>query len=166
MWFDGVRQSNTLYVLNSSRGKDSTACLRAIKILGWPLDCVICADMWATKDIPAARPEMVEYQDEWDATCEALFGVPVLKTYAKKPNGEKLTYEDLFYRQMKPKQKRERELRGWAMRGNQYCTGELKIAALRVSNIKQEWGKLVYCAQDYPSTSARTRRRQKISSII
>lgn len=109
MWFDGIRQPNTLYVLDSSRGKDSTACLRAIKILGWPLDAVICADMWATKDIPAARPEMVAYQDEWDATCEALFGVPVLKPYAKKPNGEKLTYEDLFYRPMKPKQERERE---------------------------------------------------------
>lgn len=33
MWFDGKRQPNTVYIANTSRGKDSTAMLRAIKII-------------------------------------------------------------------------------------------------------------------------------------
>ena len=41
MWFDGQRQPDTVYVASISRGKDSTAMLRAIQIMNWPLDMII-----------------------------------------------------------------------------------------------------------------------------
>lgn len=69
MWFDGARQPNTIYCASVSRGKDSTAMLRAIQLLGWPLDVIVSADIWATDDIPAELPPMVEFKDKWDAKC-------------------------------------------------------------------------------------------------
>ena len=48
----------TEYVLSLSYGKDSLACLFAIKLLGWPLDRIIHAEVWATDDIPADPPPM------------------------------------------------------------------------------------------------------------
>jgi hypothetical protein len=48
MWFDGIRQPDTLYVASVSRGKDSTAMLRAIQLMGWPLDMICAVDIWAT----------------------------------------------------------------------------------------------------------------------
>lgn len=56
MWFDGVRQPDTVYVASVSRGKDSTAMLRAIQLMGWPLDMIASVDIWATDEIPAGLP--------------------------------------------------------------------------------------------------------------
>lgn len=44
------------HVLSLSYGKDSTACLWAIQELGWPLDRIITADVWATDTIQADHP--------------------------------------------------------------------------------------------------------------
>lgn len=41
------------HVLSLSYGKDSTACLGAIEILGWPLNRIVTVDVWATDTIPA-----------------------------------------------------------------------------------------------------------------
>lgn len=46
----------TQYVLSLSYGKDSVACLGAIKELGWPLDRVIHTEVWATETIHADPP--------------------------------------------------------------------------------------------------------------
>lgn len=43
-------------ILSLSYGKDSTACLWAIRELGWPLDRIVTADVWATDMIPADPP--------------------------------------------------------------------------------------------------------------
>lgn len=43
-------------ILNLSYGKDSTACLWAVQELGWPLDRVVTADVWATDTILADPP--------------------------------------------------------------------------------------------------------------
>lgn len=42
------REPNTEYVLSLSYGKDSLACLGAIEELGWPLDRITHAEVWAT----------------------------------------------------------------------------------------------------------------------
>jgi len=84
MWFDGERQPNTLYVASSSRGKDSTAMLRAIQLMGWPLDMIVSVDIWATDDIPAELPPVVAFKDEWDAKCLDWFGVPVTRLCAMR----------------------------------------------------------------------------------
>ena len=42
------RQPNTEYILSLSYGKDSIACLEAIRQLGWPLDRIVHAEVWAT----------------------------------------------------------------------------------------------------------------------
>ena len=101
MWFDGVRQPNTIYVANTSRGKDSTAMLRAIEILGFPLDAIVSVDIWATKDIPAELPPMVAFKDEYDRKVLERFGVPVTRLCATKreretDGGGRLTYSDVF----------------------------------------------------------------------
>ena len=84
MWFDGKRQPDTIYVASVSRGKDSTAMLRAIQLLGFPLDMIVSVDVWATKDIPAELPPMVAFKDEWDKKCLDTFGLPVTRLCAQK----------------------------------------------------------------------------------
>ena len=57
-------------VLSLSYGKDSLACLGAIEQLGWPLDRIIHAEVWATDTIPADLPPMVELKKKADAIIE------------------------------------------------------------------------------------------------
>lgn len=86
----------TEYVLSLSYGKDSLACLFAIKQLGWPLDRIVHAEVWATDNIPADLPPMVEFKAKADKIIKELFGIEVEHLCAMR-NGEKLTYEKLFY---------------------------------------------------------------------
>lgn len=84
MWFDGQRQPNTIYVANTSRGKDSTAMLRAIQLMGWPLDLICSVDIWFNDKIPAELPPMVAFKDEYDRKVLEWFGVPVTRLCAVK----------------------------------------------------------------------------------
>lgn len=56
------RQPNTEYILSLSYGKDSLACLEAIRLLGYPLDRIVHAEVWATDTISADLPPMVEFK--------------------------------------------------------------------------------------------------------
>lgn len=49
------------HILSLSYGKDSLACLGAIEQLGWPLDRIVHAEVWAMDTIPADLPPMVEF---------------------------------------------------------------------------------------------------------
>ena len=98
------------YVLSLSYGKDSLACLFAIERLGWPLDRIIHAEVWATDDIPADLPPMMEFKSKADKIIKARWGIEVEHLCAVR-NGEKLTYEKLFYHVPKRKPKNE-ALRG------------------------------------------------------
>lgn len=89
MWFDGIRQPNTIYIANTSRGKDSTAMLRAIELMGWPLDMICSVDIWATQDIPAELPPMVAFKDEYDQKILDWFGIPVTRLCATKRERER-----------------------------------------------------------------------------
>lgn len=105
MWFDGQRQPNTIYVASTSRGKDSTAMLRAIELMGWPLDMICAVDIWATQDIPAELPPMVAFKDEYDQKVMDWFGIPVTRLCATKRerdcgeecHSRRLSYADVFY---------------------------------------------------------------------
>ena len=52
------------HILSLSYGKDSLACLGAIKKLGLPLDRIIHAEIWATDTIPADLPPMIEFKEK------------------------------------------------------------------------------------------------------
>ena len=138
------RQPNTQYILHLSYGKDSLTCPEALQRLGYPLDRIVHAEVWATDTIPADLPPMVEFKSHADRIIKERYGIEVEHICTMK-DGKKLTYEDIFYRPMKRKVERE-DLRlshsqrklvyeqpqttGFATRWSQYCTGELKKQAL------------------------------------
>ena len=140
------REPATIYTLSLSYGKDSLACLGAIEKLGLPLDRIVHAEVWATQDIPADLPPMVEFKAKADKIIKERWGIEVEHVCATNKNGggysltskclaqeqaqpstanistdsqnskglgvqtdlnktclPKLTYEDIFYRQMKPR---------------------------------------------------------------
>ncbi len=68
---------DTQYVLSLSYGKDSLACLGAIEELGWPLDRIVHAEVWATDTIPADLPPMVEFKAKADAIIKERWGIEV-----------------------------------------------------------------------------------------
>jgi len=84
-------------VLSLSYGKDSLACIEAIRILGYPLDRIVHAEVWATDTIPADLPPMVEFKNYADRIIKQRYGIDVEHIYAVDKNGEKLTYEKMFY---------------------------------------------------------------------
>ena len=60
------------YILSLSYGKDSIACIEAIKRLDLPLDYIIHAEIWATDTIPADLPPMVEFKKHADKKIKAI----------------------------------------------------------------------------------------------
>lgn len=68
---------NQSYVLSLSYGKDSLACLGAIKELGLPLDRIVHAEVWATDTIHADLPEMVEFKKKADKIILDRYGIEV-----------------------------------------------------------------------------------------
>lgn len=90
------REPGKEYILSLSYGKDSLACLGAIEQLGWPLDRIVHAEVWATDTIPADLPPMVEFKAKADEVIKERWGIEVEHVCAMR-NGEKITYEKLFY---------------------------------------------------------------------
>lgn len=80
-----------MHILSLSYGKDSMACLGAIEQLGWPLDRIVHAEVWATDTIPADLPPMVEFKARADKTIRERWGIEVEHRRAKR------CYQDLFY---------------------------------------------------------------------
>ena len=103
-----VRQPNTQYVLSLSYGKDSLATLEAIRLLGYPLDRIIHAEIWATDTVQADLPPMVEFEAHADRIIKERYGIEVEHLCAMK-DGEKLTYEKMFYHKPVRRASRERE---------------------------------------------------------
>ena len=123
-----------------SYGKDSMACLGAIEQLGWPLDRIVTADVWATDTIPADLPPMVEFKAKADAIIKERWGIEVEHFRAK------MTYEKVLYRTVKEKTLQARKADGkWFRRGipdiygfparkGAWCNSELKRSALNAAN--------------------------------
>lgn len=120
-------ENDKSYALSLSYGKDSLACLGAIEKLGWPLDRIIHAEIWATDTIPADLPPMVEFKEKADEIIKKRWGITVEHIKGK------YTYADIFYR-IFCRSKTERkngQIYGWPMKKGSWCTGELKINNLR-----------------------------------
>ncbi len=119
------------HVLSLSYGKDSIACLEAIKRLNLPLDEVIHCEVMATHDIPADLPEMLEFKAKADKIILDQYGVKVKKIRANR------SYEDVFYSTFK-KGKREGEIYGFPYMKSPWCTGRLKKKVILAHTKKED----------------------------
>lgn len=112
------------HILSLSYGKDSLACLGAIEQLGWPLDRIVHAEVWATDTIPADLPPMVEFKAKADAFIKARWGIKVEHLRAKR------TFEECFYmvcgEQRKAESARVGEIYGWPYQRGPWCNSRLK----------------------------------------
>ena len=111
------------HILSLSYGKDSMACLGAIEELGWPLDRIVHAEVWATDTIPADLPLMVEFKVKADKSIKERWGIDV--EHVRGPH----TYEQAFYRVLGGK-KRPGEIYGWPFPNGPYCNSDVKMPGL------------------------------------
>lgn len=118
------------HVLSLSYGKDSLACLGAIEELGWPLDRIVHAEVWATDTIPADLPPMVEFKQKADTIIKARWGIEVEHIWGKR------TYEECFYlicgeQRGELKSKCAGKIYGWPFQVGPWCNSRLKQNVLQ-----------------------------------
>ena len=116
------------HILSLSYGKDSLACLGAIEQLGWPLDRIVHAEVWATDTIPADLPPMVEFKAKADKIIKERWGIKV-----EHYRGN-CTFEQGFYWERGRtgrKTKFDGRIYGWPMQRGQWCLQRLKLPALK-----------------------------------
>lgn len=116
------------HVLSLSYGKDSLACLGAIEQLGWPLDRIVHAEVWATDTIPADLPPMVEFKKKADKIILERWGIEVEHVCAMT------TYEQLFYKVPENRKLKntsfEGKCRGFPFQKGAWCQRDLKVSVL------------------------------------
>lgn len=93
------------YIARISHGKDSLKMLDVIVSRGLRLDRITTTDIWATDTIRGEHPEMVEFKARADEYIWRRYRIEVEHLCAMR-NGEKVTYEKLFYHV--PKRKPEK----------------------------------------------------------
>lgn len=109
------------HILSLSYGKDSLACLFAIEELGWPLDRIVHAEVWATDTIPADLPPMVEFKAKADKIIKERWGIKVEHVRAKR------SYQDIFYMVCHgEKSRRAGKIYGWPFQRGPWCNSRLK----------------------------------------
>lgn len=96
------------YILSLSYGKDSLACLGAIEQLGWQLDRIVHAEVWATDTIPADLPPMAQFKEKADRIIKSRWGIEV------EHMRHKLTYEQMFCRPI-CRGPKEGVIKGWPL---------------------------------------------------
>lgn len=124
------------HILSLSYGKDSMACFGACEILGWPIDRVVTAEVWATDTIHADLPPMVEFKAKADRIIKERWGIEVEHIRCRN------TYQDVFYRRKSTRAKKNPgQIRGWPMRGGPggaWCQGDVKLPVLREINKRRD----------------------------
>lgn len=109
------------HILSLSYGKDSLACLGAIEELGWPLDRIVHAEVWATNTISADLPPMVEFKAKADKIIKERWGIEVEHVRGK------WTYEAAFYRKRTEMAKTNPgKIYGWPFQRGPWCNSRLK----------------------------------------
>ena len=113
------------HILSLSYGKDSLACLGAIEELGWPLDRIVHAEVWATDKIPADLPPMVEFKKKADKIIKERWGIEVEHVRSRR------TYQDCFYMicgksGRQAKSKCAGSIYGWPFQRGPWCNSRLK----------------------------------------
>ena len=105
------------------------ACLGAIEELGWPLDRIVHAEVWATDTIPADLPPMVEFKSKADKIVKERWGIEVEHVRAKR------CYQDLFYMICEGDGERGGKIYGWPYQRGPWCNSRLKQHVLGLSLI-------------------------------
>lgn len=118
------------HILSLSYGKDSLACLGAIEQLGWPLDRIVHAEVWATDTIPADLPPMVEFKAHADRIIKERWGIEVEHVRSR------YTYNDCFYivcgkNGGASKSKCAGNIYGWPFLRGPWCNSRLKQHVLK-----------------------------------
>lgn len=116
------------YIARISHGKDSLKMLDVIVSRGLPLDRITTTDVWATDTIRGEHPKMVEFKDQADEFIWRKYHIEVEHLCAMR-NGEKVTYEKLFYRV--PKRKNAKSAKNGKILGfptlwGPWCQSDLK----------------------------------------
>ena len=117
------------YVLCTSMGKDSLACLGAIEHLGWKLTRIVHSEVWATKDIPAELPPMYEWKQKAFQIIKNRYGIEVEIVRAD------VTYEDVFYRRFGKNAKNQDRIYGFPFQNAAWCNSILKVGAIKKTKI-------------------------------
>lgn len=114
------------HALSLSYGKDSLACLGAIEELGWPLDRIVHAEVWATDTIPADLPPMVEFKAKADEIIKKRWGIEVEHLRSR------WTFESRFYSVVSDRAKPQfaGKIRGFPLTFGSWCARDLKIPLL------------------------------------
>lgn len=129
------------HVLSLSYGKDSLACLEACKLLGYPIDRVIHAEVWATDTIPADLPPMVEFKRHADRIIKERYGLIVEHVAATSRERERLSYDRQFYTKRFDKKLNGECIYGFPMVRGAWCNSRLKMQplnALRKADIRED----------------------------
>lgn len=84
------------HIARISHGKDSLKMLDVIVTRGLRLDRITTTDIWATDTIRGEHPEMVKFKDMADEYIWRKYRIEVEHLCAMR-NGEKVTYEKMFY---------------------------------------------------------------------
>ena len=113
------------HILSLSYGKDSLACLGAIEQVGWPLDRIVHAEVWATDTIPADLPPMIEFKAKADKVIKERWGIKVERLRSR------YTYNDCFYmncgeRGRAAKSRCAGSIYGWPFQRGPWCNSRLK----------------------------------------
>lgn len=111
------------HILSLSYGKDSLACLGAIELLGWKLDRIIHAELWATKTIPADLSPMIEFKKKADKVIKGRYGITVEHITADD------TYEDIFFK-ICGRGKNKGNIYGFPCIKGNWCNSKLKVKAI------------------------------------
>ena len=115
------------HILSLSYGKDSLACLGAIEALGWPLDRIVHAEVWATDTIPADLPPMVEFKAKADKWIKDRYGIEVehIKTE---------TYEHYFYKaRTNDRKDHPNSIWGFPFQQGAWCNSRCKVRPLNAA---------------------------------
>lgn len=113
------------HILSLSYGKDSLACLGAIEKLGWTLNHIVHAEVWATDTTPADLPPMVEFKARADEIIKARWGITVEHVRAG------VTYEEVFHKvRTRSLNGQNGKIYGWPPIRKPWCNSRLKVAAL------------------------------------
>ena len=124
------------HILSLSYGKDSLACLGAIEQLGWPLDRIVHAEVWATDTIPADLPPVVEFKAKADRIIKERWGVEVEHIRSS------CTYEQRFYHKRGNRTKYgPGENRGWPRMKGAWCNSQVKMPPLKAI---EKGGSIIY----------------------
>lgn len=117
------------YILTLSYGKDSVACLEAIKRLNLPLNRIVTVEVWATADIPADLPPMIEFKSKADKIIKERYGIIVEHISSKE------SYEDYFYKPRGEKSRYCGDIYGFPLRKGAWCNDRLKTNVMnRIAN--------------------------------